>query len=82
MKATVKLPKVADTADNVVISEIRCAPGTLVAPGDVLMSVETDKAMVEVPSPIAGTVLEVLVSVDDEVNTGAPILVIDTGASA
>ena len=78
MKATVKMPKVADTADNVVISDILCAAGSPVVQGDVLMSVETDTAVVEVPSPVAGTVLEVLVSVDDEVITGAPIVVIDT----
>ena len=78
MKATVKMPKVADTADNVVISDILCVAGSPVALGDVLMNVETDKAVVEVPSPVAGTVLEVLVSVDDEVITGAPIVVIDT----
>lgn len=77
MKATVKMPKVADTADNVVISDIRCAPGASVALGDVLMSVETDKAVVEVPSPVAGIVMEILVAVDDEVLTGAPIVLID-----
>lgn len=78
MKATVKMPKVADTADNVVISDIHCTPGASVALGDVLMSVETDKAVVEVPSPVAGMVMEILVAVDDEVLTGAPIVLVDT----
>jgi pyruvate/2-oxoglutarate dehydrogenase complex dihydrolipoamide acyltransferase (E2) component len=79
MKATVKLPKVADTADNVVISEILVAPGQSIAEGDVLMSVETDKAMVEVPAPVAGVIVDVLVSVDDEIVTGAPIVTIEVG---
>lgn len=78
MKSTVKLPKVADTADNVVVSEIHCAAGAAIAAGDNLMSVETDKALVEVPSPVAGVILEVLVAVDDEIVTGAPIVVIET----
>lgn len=78
MKSTIKLPKVADTADNVVVSEIAVTAGQVVAAGDTLMSVETDKALVEVPSPISGTVIEVLVAVDDEIVTGTPIVAVET----
>jgi len=78
MKSTVKLPRVAETVDEVVISEIEVEVGAVVAAGDVLMRVETDKALVEVPSPISGTVVELLVSVDDEVPTGQPIIVIES----
>jgi len=78
MKSTIKLPKVADTADNVVVSEIAVIVGQVVAAGDMLMSVETDKALVEVPSPISGTVIEVLVAVDDEIVTGTPIVAVET----
>lgn len=78
MKSTVKLPRVAETVDEVVISEIEVQVGSQVAAGDILMRVETDKALVEVPSPIAGTVVELLVSIDDEVGTGAPIIVIES----
>ena len=41
------------------------------------MLVETDKANVEVPSPLAGTVVEVMVMVGDEVATGAPTFTIE-----
>lgn len=75
---TVKMPRVADTVDEVVISEWLVAAGTAVATGDPLMRVETDKALVEVPSPVAGTLVEQLVAVDDDVVTGAPIAVIDS----
>lgn len=78
MKSTIKLPRVAETVDEVVISEIAVQVGSQVAAGDILMRVETDKALVEVPSPISGTVVEVLVSLDDEVGTGAPIVVVDS----
>jgi pyruvate/2-oxoglutarate dehydrogenase complex dihydrolipoamide acyltransferase (E2) component len=78
MKSTVKLPRVAETVDEVVISEIEVHVGSQVAAGDILMRVETDKALVEVPSPIAGTVVELLVSIDDEIGTGAPIVVIES----
>lgn len=78
MKSTVKLPRVAETVDEVVVSEIAVEVGASISAGDILMRVETDKALVEVPSPVAGTVVEILVSVDDEVSTGAPIIVIET----
>jgi pyruvate/2-oxoglutarate dehydrogenase complex dihydrolipoamide acyltransferase (E2) component len=78
MKSTIKLPKVADTADNVVVSEIMVTPGQSVAAGDVLMSVETDKALVEVPSPIGGVVVDILVAIDDEIVTGTPFIVVES----
>jgi glutaconyl-CoA/methylmalonyl-CoA decarboxylase subunit gamma len=78
MKTNVKLQRVADTVDEVVISEWAVEIGSTVAVGDVLVRVETDKALVEVPSPVAGTVLEYLVEIDDEVTTGTPIIAIET----
>lgn len=78
MKSTVKLPRVAETVDEVVISEIDVEVGSQVAAGEILMRVETDKALVEVPSPISGVVVELLVSIDDEVGTGTPIVVIES----
>jgi len=40
--------------------------------------VETDKAIVEIPSPFAGVLTEWLVAIDDEVSTGAEIAVIES----
>ena len=78
MKTSVKMPRVADTVDEVVISEWLIEVGTAVAVGDVLMRVETDKAMVDVPSPVAGVLTAQLVAVDDEVVTGTPIAQLET----
>ncbi len=78
MKSTAKMPKVADSVDEVYISVILVAPGTVVQAGDPLMLVETDKASVEVPSPVSGTVISVLVIIDQAVSTGAPIVEIET----
>jgi pyruvate/2-oxoglutarate dehydrogenase complex dihydrolipoamide acyltransferase (E2) component len=77
MKTTLKMPKVGDAANAAVIVGISVAPGAMVRDGQTLMEVETDKATVEVPSPVAGTVTEVLISVGDEVPTGAPTFVIE-----
>ena len=78
MKMTVKMPRAADTVDEFVVSEWLVEPGASVAAGDPIMKVETDKALVEIPSPVAGTLLEQLVSIDDEVSTGNPIAVIES----
>ena len=77
MRVTLKMPKVGDAADRVVILEVTAKPGDRVAEGNSLMLVETDKASVEVPSPMSGTVVEVLVAVGDEVATGAPTFAIE-----
>jgi pyruvate/2-oxoglutarate dehydrogenase complex dihydrolipoamide acyltransferase (E2) component len=79
VRLTVKLPKLSEAADDVVILEWLVDVGSTVAENTDLVSVETDKAIVTVPSPVAGTVLELLVGVEDEVTTGTPIAVIDNG---
>lgn len=78
MRATVKLPKLGDTANEVLVLEWSVTPGDSVAVGDVLMRVETDKVEADVPSPVAGTVAELRAEVEEEVAVGAPICVIET----
>ena len=48
-----------------------------IAVGQALLLVETDKANVEIPSPFAGTVTDILVAVGEEVATGMPTLAIE-----
>ena len=52
--------------------------GDVVESGQNLFEVLTDKARMEVPSPFAGTVSEVLVSAGEEVATGTPTFAIET----
>ena len=52
--------------------------GATVAVGDVIAMAETSKAMVEVPSPVAGTFVEKLVQNGSDVEVGAEIAVIET----
>ena len=46
MRMTVKMPRAADTVDEFVVSEWVVEPGAVVAAGDPIMRVETDKAVV------------------------------------
>ncbi len=78
MNMTVKMPRAADTVDEVMVSEWVVEPGATIAVGDPLIRVETDKALVDVPSPVAGTLVEQLVSIDDEIATGTPIATIES----
>ena len=77
MRSTLKMPKVGDAVDEVVISEIQVQLGAQVAEGQTLFVVETDKTQVEVPAPFAGTVVEIRIAVGDDVKTGAPTLVLE-----
>jgi pyruvate dehydrogenase E2 component (dihydrolipoamide acetyltransferase) len=77
MRSTLKMPKVGDAVDEVVIAEIVVAAGAAVTEGQVLYVVETDKTQVEVPAPFGGTVREILIKVGDEVKTGAPTIVLE-----
>ena len=77
MRSTLKMPKVGDAANEVLVISVAVAVGDTVAAGDTLFTVETDKATVDVPAPTAGRVVEILLKVDDELPTGAPTLVLD-----
>jgi dihydrolipoamide dehydrogenase len=69
----IKVPDIGDFQDVDVI-EVHVAAGDTVAAEDPLITLETDKASMDVPSTAAGRVEEVLVSVGDKVSEGSPIL--------
>ena len=76
----VSVPDLGDFADVPVI-EIHVAPGNVVSGEDPLITLESDKATMDVPSPAAGTVRELRVKVGDLVSRGSPILLLDTAGT-
>ena len=56
------------------VIEILVAPGDTVKPEQSLLTVESDKASMEIPSPAGGVVAEVIVKVGDKVSEGSPLL--------
>jgi pyruvate/2-oxoglutarate dehydrogenase complex dihydrolipoamide acyltransferase (E2) component len=78
MRYQLKMPKVGDAADSVRVISVGANVGDSVAVGHELLVVETDKTTVEVPSPYAGTVVEILVAPGADVSTGAPIFVLES----
>jgi len=77
----VAVPDIGDFADVPVI-EVLVAPGDTVAPEDSLVTLESDKATMDVPSPSAGTVSEIRVKVGDKVSQGTVLLDLEVVATA
>ena len=67
--------------DEVEVTEVLVKVGDVVSADQSLLSVEGDKASMEVPAPFAGTVAEVKVKVGDKVKTGSLVFVFTTGAA-
>ena len=73
----IKLSKVAETTDVVVVDQWNVAVGDLVTANQSLALLETDKVTVDFPSPIAGRVTELLVGQGEEARTGDQMCVIE-----
>lgn len=67
------LPAIGDF-DAVEIIEIAVKPGDIIAREDTLLTLESDKATMDIPAPKAGEVKQLMVKVGDKVAEGAPIL--------
>jgi len=73
----VKVPDIGDFKDVPVI-EVFVKPGDAVKAEDSLVTLESDKATMDVPAPAAGTVKELKVKLGDKVSEGSAILTLDT----
>ncbi len=74
----VKVPDIGDFK-NVEVIEVLVKPGDAVANEQSLVTLESDKATMEIPSPGAGIVKELRIKVGDKVSQGSPILVLESG---
>jgi dihydrolipoamide dehydrogenase len=73
----VEVPDIGDFADVPVI-EILVGPGDQVSPEDPLVTLESDKATMDVPAPFGGTIKELEVKVGDRVSEGTVLLTLDS----
>src|SRR5689334_16949621 len=74
----VKVPDIGDFKDVPVI-DLLVKPGDVVKPEDPLVTLESDKATMDVPSPAAGTVKAITVKVGDKVSEGSALLTLESG---
>ena len=77
----IRVPNIGEFTDVPVI-EVHVAPGATVAAEDPLLTLESDKATLDVPAPVAGTVTELRVAVGDTVSEGSVIALVDAAGPA
>ena len=76
----IRVPDIGDFK-NVQIIEVHVRPGATIKPDDPLITLESDKAAMEVPAPSGGSVAELKVKVGDRVSQGDVILTLQTAAA-
>jgi len=77
-----KLPELGENIHQGDLVRLMIAPGATVSAGQSVMELETDKAVVEVPSSVSGTVQEVRVKEGDKIKVGQVIFTVENGAGA
>ncbi len=78
-KQTLVVPDLGDF-DDVEVIEVHVKPGDTVAVDDPLVTLETDKAAMDVPAVVAGTIESVVMKIGEKVSAGASIAIIDAVA--
>src|ERR1051326_869341 len=77
-----KLPELGENISQGDLVRLMVAPGAAVSEGQSVMELETDKAVVEVPSSVTGTVQEIRVKEGDKIKVGQVIFTVENGAGA
>jgi len=77
-----KLPELGENISQGDLVRLMIAPGTKVSEGQPVMELETDKAVVEVPSSVSGVVKEIQVKEGEKIKVGQVIFTLEGGASA
>src|SRR6266516_3916939 len=75
-----KLPELGENVHQGDLVRLMIAPGATVSEGQPVMELETDKAVVEVPSSVSGKVKDVLVKQGERIQVGQVIFTIENGA--
>ena len=76
-----KLPELGENIEQGDVVRVAVKPGDTISDGQTLIELETDKAVVEVPSSVSGTVKEVLVREGQKAKVGQVILTLQEGAA-
>jgi pyruvate dehydrogenase E2 component (dihydrolipoamide acetyltransferase) len=77
-----KLPELGENIDQGDLVRLMIAPGASITEGQPVMELETDKAVVEVPSSVSGTVKEIRVKEGEKVKVGQLIFTVENGTGA
>ena len=79
MSVSVEIPNLGESVTEAIIASWRKKPGDYIEVDEILVELETDKVSVELPSMVAGVIKELKAEVDDTVNVGDVIALIEEG---
>lgn len=82
MSVEFKLPQLAEGIDSADVAQIHVSAGDTIEAGKIIMELETDKAVMELPCPHAGKITKILVKPGDTLKTGQAILTIDAAGAS
>ncbi len=82
MPVEFKLPALGENVKSADVTNVLVKPGDVIAKDQAVLEAETDKAVVEIPSEVAGTVVEVKVKKGDTVKVGQVVLTVDGDGKA
>jgi len=82
MATEFKLPELGENIESGDLVRLLIKPGASIAEGEPVMELETDKAVVEVPSSVTGTIREVRVKEGDKLRVGQVIFTVENGTGA
>jgi len=80
MATEFKLPELGENIDSGDLVRLMISPGASIAEGQAVMELETDKAVIEVPSSVAGTVGEIRVKEGEKLRVGQVIFTVENGS--
>ena len=75
-----KLPELGENVHQGDLVRLMVSPGATISEGEPVMELETDKAVVEVPSSVSGTIKDVLVKQGEKIKVGQVIFTVENGA--
>jgi pyruvate/2-oxoglutarate dehydrogenase complex dihydrolipoamide acyltransferase (E2) component len=82
MQQNLIVPGLAENVHEADVAEVSVKPGDTIAAGDIVITLETDKAAMELPAEFGGKVTAVRVKAGDRVKEGDVIVVLETTAGA
>jgi pyruvate dehydrogenase E2 component (dihydrolipoamide acetyltransferase) len=82
MPTEFKLPELGENIESGDLVRLMIKPGASIAEGETVMELETDKAVVEVPSSVTGTIGEIRVKEGDKLRVGQVIFTVENGSGA
>src|SRR5208282_347226 len=82
MATEFKLPELGENIESGELVRLMIKPGVSITEGESVMELETDKAIVEVPSSVTGTIGEIRVREGDTLRVGQVIFTVENGTGA